>query len=475
MAARGNERDNRGVKWIGRTTIACAVLAGAFAGVAHGAITERVSVSTDGQQGDDISGRLSRPAVNADGRFVVFDSLASNLVADDGNRTVDIFVRDRGTGLTERVSVNNRGRGANSDTSYPAISGDGRFVVFHSFADNLAADDPAVFDVFLRDRGTDRTKLISIASDGTPGNGHSLFPQISPSGRFVVFLSEATNFDPRKTSSLRNVFVRDRKLKTTEVVDLADDDAVANSNATGADISGDGNLVAFGSFASNLVPNDLNDQPDVFVRNRLAGTTERVSVSSDEAEANGPSFYPAVSADGRFVAFYSDATNLVPMDLNGVGDIFVRDLAAGTTERVSVSSHEEEADGQSNGPGIRGGLRFGPDISSDGRYVTFDSIATNLVAGDTNTCPPFYDDPPGVCPDVFVRDRALGTTRRMSVAGDGTQGDRASTDPAISLDGLTIAFFSSATNLVAGDTNTCPPSFFDPGSCPDIFVRQRAQ
>jgi len=473
MAADAVTRKTRAMSWTSRMTFAGAVAACTFAGVAHGAVTERVSVSSSGTQGTDISGRLSRPAVNADGRIVAFDSLAPNLVPDDGNRTVDIFVRDRDAGTTERVSVNNRGKGANRDASYPVISGDGRFVVFHSFASNLGADDPAVFDVFIRDRATGKTKPISIASDGTPGNGHSLFPQITPDGRFVSFLSESTNLDPRKTSFLRDVFVRDRKLKTTEVVDLADDDSVANQNATDADISGDGNLVAFGSFASNLVPNDLNDQPDVFVRNRPAGTTERVSVSSDELESNGPSYYASISADGRFVAFYSEATNLVPMDLNGVGDIFVRDLTAGTTERVSVSSHEEEADGQSNGPGIRGGLRFGPDISSDGRYVTFDSIATNLVPGDTNTCPPFYEDPPGVCPDVFVRDRALGTTRRVSLATDGTQGDRASTDPAISLDGLTIAFFSSATNLVAGDTNTCPPNFTQPGSCPDIFVRSR--
>src|SRR6266542_6249384 len=160
------------MKLMGRITLGCALLAGAFAGIAHAGVTERVSVSTDGQQGTDISGRLSRPAVNADGRVVAFDSLAPNLVPDDGNRTVDIFVRDRNAATTERVSVNNRGRGANRDSSYPAISGDGRFVAFHSFADNLGADNPSFFDVFLRDRETSKTKLISIASDGTPGDGH---------------------------------------------------------------------------------------------------------------------------------------------------------------------------------------------------------------------------------------------------------------------------------------------------------------
>src|SRR5262249_23108141 len=144
---------------------------------------------------------------------------------------------------------------------------------------------------------------------------------------------------------------------------------------------------------------------------------------------------------------------------------------SGVTERVSVADDGSQANGQSNGPGIRGGTVAPPSISGDGNLVTFDSDATNLVPDDTNSCPPFFDDPdrPGECPDVFVRNRAAGPTTRLSVNDDGGQGNRASTDPAIDTSGTTVAFFSSASNLVFGDTNTCP-GFLTPGTCPDIFV-----
>jgi len=149
--------------------------------------------------------------------------------------------------------------------------------------------------------------------------------------------------------------------------------------------------------------------------------------------------------------------------------VFVHDRATGATERVSVDSAGGEANGQSIGPGIRGGSAFGSSITADGRLVAFDSIATNLVPGDTNTCGPFYQSPAGACPDVFVHDRLTGATVRMSVDSTGGQADGASTDPDISADGSTTAFFSVATNLVAGDTNTCG-GFPNPGECPDIFV-----
>jgi Tol biopolymer transport system component len=144
--------------------------------------------------------------------------------------------------------------------------------------------------------------------------------------------------------------------------------------------------------------------------------------------------------------------------------------ASGSTEMVSVDSAGNEANSQSDGPGIRGGSSWGPDISGDGRFVAFDSIATNLVAADTNTCGPFYQSPAGACPDIFVHDRLTGETRRVSVDSAGAQANAASTDPAISSDGSVVAFFSPATNLVANDTNTCPAFGTPPGACPDVFV-----
>jgi Tol biopolymer transport system component len=269
---------------------------------------------------------------------------------------------------------------------------------------------------------------------------------------------------------VRDVFVRDLVNRTTELVSVASDGTLENSSAAPGSISADGNVVAFASFASNLVPDDTNDAFDVFVRNRAEGTTVRASVSSAGEQGNAPSIEPAVSGDGAFVAFASDATNLISDDTNERTDVFVYDVLATQAFRVSVTDAGEQADGQSNGPGIRGGLTFGPAISFDGSKVAFDSVATNLVDGDTNTCDPFFPLS-GQCPDVFVRNWVAGTTIRVSVADNGAQSNDASTDPAMDDSGLRVAFFSAASNLVRGDTNTCI-QFPTPGHCTDIFVHQ---
>lgn len=461
----------RRVRGVVTVLAGASVLAGgSLTAGAQAALTERVSVSSSEEQGNDISGRLTRPDLSADARFAAFDSQASTLVSPDRNgRVVDVFVRDRERGRTELVSVDSQERQGDDSSSAPAISADGRFVAFSSSSTLVANDANGVSDVYLRDRLDGTTIRVSVAADGAQADDSSFAPAISADGRFVAFVSDATNLVPNKTTLFREVYVKDAQTGAIERVSLADDESESNSNAAPGDISGDGRYVAFGSFATNLVPGDGNGAFDVFVRDRQLDTTERVSVSSAEAEGDGPSFRPAINANGRVVAFSSEATNLVPMDLNEARDIFVRNRQAGTTERVSVSSFEAEGDGQSDGPGIRGGLSFGPDIDAEGRFVVFDSIATNLVPGDTNTCEPFYQSPPGICPDVFVRNRLAGATNRLSVSSDGTQGNRASTDPAISANGLVVGFFSTASNLVPGDTNTCPV-FPDPGECADIFV-----
>src|SRR6185503_16290775 len=200
-----------------------------------------------------------------------------------------------------------------------------------------------------------------------------------------------------------------------------------------------------------LVTGDTNGAFDTFIHDRQTGVTERVSVSSDEVEGNAQSVAPSVSRNGQFVAFYSDATNLVPGDTNDRTDIFVRDRSQGTTERISVSSDEQQADGSSPEPGVRGFIAGGPDITPDGRYVAFFSSATNLVPGDTNTCPLFFESP-GTCPDAFVRDRVAGTTTRVSVFPDGSQANERNADPAMSDNGLVIAFWTAAA-LVPQDTN----------------------
>jgi Tol biopolymer transport system component len=270
---------------------------------------------------------------------------------------------------------------------------------------------------------------------------------------------------------------------TTERVSVANDGTQADniSGRRGApSSSADGRLVAFDSLASNLVAGDTNAFDDIFVRDRAIGTTQRVSVSSSGAQGNGASggsgatndvatIAPAISADGRFVVFASAATNLVAGDTNSADDVFVRDRQAGTTQRVSVSSSGAEGDGGSPSNGIRGGIRFGPAISGDGRFVVFDSQATNLVPGDTNTCGDFFPNA-GTCPDVFVHDLTTGSTARVSIDSSGAQANGASTDPGISADGTTVVFFSAASNLVAGDTNSCSFPAANFPNCPDIFA-----
>jgi hypothetical protein len=438
--------------------------------------TVRVSVGTAGTQGNNISGRFSRPATNADGTIVAFDSIASNLVPGDDNQAGDIFVRDTTTGTTTLVSVSTAGVQGNGDSARPDVSADGRYVVFDSTSRNLvkAHDGNGSFDVFRHDMQTGRTTLVSRSLDGQTGNHASFGASISANGRFVAFTSDATDLSTTPVTGARDIFVRDMRTGKTSVASIGQDGNADGVAAHSPSISRNGRYVAFSSFGSLLVGGDTNDSFDVFVRDRRLRTTTRVSVDSTGAQSNDDSFNPSISANGQVVAFSSDATNLVTDDTNGVSDIFAHDMRSGATVRVSVASDGSQSDGQSDGPGIRGGLSFGPDVSSSGRYVTFDSIATNLVADDTNTCefnpggPSFPN--PGEYPDVFVRDLEKATTGRASVASDGSQSDGASTDPAISGDGRSVVFFTTAANLGAGDTNTCPPFFGAPGQCPDIYL-----
>ncbi len=448
------------------------------AGLAGGAPdTVRVSVGSSGQQANNINGRFSAPGVNGNGDVVAFDSIATNLVPSDTNRSADVFVRDRAVDATERVSVSSRGRQGNEDSQRPDVDGDGRLVVFDSGATNLApgADANGGLDVFIHDRGTGRTTLVSEALEGDTGNAQSFQPAISRDGRYVAFTSDATDLTPGPVSGGRDIFVRDLETGRTRVVSrAAPDDHPVGGGSNSPSISAHGEYVAFATFASDAVPGDTNAGFDVFVRDRLLGQTTRVSVNSQGRQARGGDrTHPSISSDGKKVTFASDATNLVADDTNDTTDIFVHNRSRERTTRVNVGPGGAQANGQSNGPGIRGGSTFGPDISGNGRYVAFDSIATNLVADDTNTCtfaggPSFPD--PGRCPDIFVRDRQQHTTERVSVSAAGTQADSASTDPAISGAGQHVVFFSAATNLIVGDTNTCPPFFSQSGQCPDIYL-----
>jgi Tol biopolymer transport system component len=426
------------------TTIQAALLAGLALPAADALAagdTVLMSVASDGAQGNDGS---YVPSISADGRYMAFDSRSSNLVTGDTNGTWDVFVHDRQTRTTTRVSLASGGAEGNHDSEYPSIGADGRHVAFESDADNLVAGDTnGNWDVFVHDREARTTTRVSLASDGTQGNGGSYSPSISADGRYVAFRSRASNLVAGDTNGNWDVFVHDRQTRTTTRVSLASDGTQGNDVSRNPSISADGRYVAFQSDASNLVAGDINGESDVFVRDRQTRTTTRISLASGGAEGNGDSWNPSISADGRYVAFYSSASNLVAGDINGEGDIFVHDRRTRTTTRVSLAS-----DGT---PG--NGLSFFPLISADGRYVAFESNADNLVTGDTNGDR-----------DVFVHDREARTTTRVSLTSNGIQGNGASISSSISADGRHVAFQSRASDLVAGDGN---------GSW-DVFVRDRA-
>jgi len=344
----------------------------------------------------------------------------------------------------DRASVSSDNIQGNGDSYWSSLSADGRYVAFESWASNLVSGDTNnEMDIFVRDRFAETTELISITSDGTQANGTSYGPWISGDSRYVGFYSWASNLVEGDTNDAGDIFIRDRLTNTTERISVASDGTQGNGISQDPSLSNDGRYVSFWSTSNNLVAGDTNGVKDIFVRDRSNGTVEKISVSSNGTQANGESHWSTISADGRYVVFESEASNLVAGDTNGVKDIFVRDRLMGTTERISISSTENQGNFASEGR---------PSISADGRYVVFHSSASNLVAGDTNQVK-----------DIFIRDRVAGTTERVSLSSSGSQTNAASDDPFISADGRYISFESSASNLVSGDTN----------GVEDIFVRDR--
>lgn len=346
---------------------------------------QRVSVSSSGEEAaaDLQSLGSTQPSISADGRFVAFVSNATNPVANDNNNYADVFVHDRQTGVTELVSVATDGAASEGACLFPSISADGRYVAFESFAANLAPGSNGLGQIYLRDRQTSTTELISASTGGSGGFGRSIRPSISANGRFVAFESAATNLVVQSVGSWSHAYVRDRQSGTTEVVSLTHSGTVIPHHGFGASMSADGRYVAFSSSYFATVANDNNSLPDVFVRDRQLGTTRRVSLSTLGAEGDAASFDPSISPDGRWVSFYSTASNLVPDDTNRTGplpsgvDIFLHDLQTGTTERASLAS-----DGTEALPDV--GLSSRCTSVGLGGSIAFCSRATNLVPDDTN-------------------------------------------------------------------------------------------
>ena len=406
------------------------------AGAYAPASVSRVSVGSAGVQADSFSGGS---AVSATGRYVVFVSFATNLVAGDTNGTSDVFVRDRLAGVTRRVSTGPYGQQTVADFQDLGISADGRHVAFASTAPDLVpGGTDSHFHAFVRDWVAGVTRQADLGPGGRQPDGASFDVALSADGLHVAFLSSATNLVGGDTNAASDIFVRDTVPGVTRRVSVGPGGRQANGFSVEPALSADGRYVAFTSFATNLVSGDTNASADVFVRDRLSGVTRRVSVGAGGRQGDGGSSEPALSADGRYVVFGSDASNLVAGDTNGVRDVFVRDLRAGVTRRVSTGTGGRPANGEN----------FFPSVSADGRKVAFSSTASNLVGGDTNATT-----------DVFVRDMVAGVTRRVSKELAGRQNDGPSFADGISRDGRHVVFTSSASTLVPDDTNAQPDVF----------------
>jgi Tol biopolymer transport system component len=400
---------------------------------AFGSSTTRVSVKSNETQ---VFAPSSQSETSLDGRFIAFVSGAQGLVTGDTNGKPDVFLRDRVAGTTIRVSVGSGGGQGNGRSDLPSLSRDGRYVAFFSQATNLVSGDTnGKSDIFVRDVVAGSTRRLSIPAGGGQANGDSAFPSISDDGQQVAFGSAASNLVSGDGNGQQDIFVRDLAAGTTRRLSVSSTGIGGNGPSIFPRISGNGDVVAFVSDATNLVPGDTNGSRDVVVRVRSTNTTQLVSVGAGGEPADSVSADPALSSDGRYVAFDSSATNLLPGDTNGFQDVFVRDRVAGTTQLVSVWP--------SGTPTNR--LSTAPDISENGQIVVFVSQFSDA----------------GALSNVYRRNRGAGITQLASVGLSGQPADSNSFGASVSPDGQHVGFTSTATNLVAGDTNNQQ----------DVFVR----
>ena len=383
----------------------------------HDRVTHATTLISRSSSGEPANAGAMNAALSYDGRYIAFESAASNLVDDDTNECpsnyllghggegcVDVFVHDRVTQTTKRVSVSSSGAQALGGSTHPSISADGRYIAFESEAPNLVVGDATTcvslrafhpvypldnektigcLDVFVHDMFTGETELISTGLGGLPSNGPSWGPSISADGRHVAFSSAASNLVRGDVwpcvqvpnGNCADVFVRDRLREATTMASVSSDGRPGNADSWGSRLgknfmSDDGRYVAFYSWARNLVPGDTNGNPDIFVHDRVTRRTVRASVASggEQVNADIPRTF-TISANGRFVAFHGRSLGFVPGEKGTETDVYVHDLWTRTTILGSVSPTGEQGNAQSSYP----------TLSRDGRVLAFSSDATNLV------------------------------------------------------------------------------------------------
>lgn len=414
----------------------------------------RISLGYDGSQTD---GDSYHPTISNNGRFVAFSSDASNLVPNDTNGVTDIFIFDLETSITERISVDSNGLEGNKASGFSdliAVSNDGRYVVFSSEASNLVANDTNTFcedsrtqefincpDVFVKDRSTNEVRLVSVSSEGVQGNGSSGLPSISADGRYVAFMSEANNLVENDTNEVADIFIHDLQTGETKRVSIASDGTQANGLSFINRISANGQYVVFETTADNLSSEDTDDQLDIYTHNLQTGETVQVSGGLPEVDNNRYALIPDISAAGQYVSFYSSAYG--PGTLGQITHIYRYNQQAGITEMVSVSASGQEANRVS----------AWASISGDGRWVVFTSSADNLVdtkGGLCNVGDNMYD----FCEHIYLKDMDTGAISLLTknIVGQHSKSGRAFLT-FTSHDGRYVVFDSSSDDLVFGDTN----------------------
>jgi Tol biopolymer transport system component len=396
--------------------------------------SEGLVLLSDNIGGGPANGDSSSPSVSGDGRWVAFASRASDLVADDTNNRVDIFVADRATGAIERVSLGDDGIQAKSHSTLPDISANGDWVSYQSTASNLVAGDRnGVSDVFVFDRDHDSVQRVSFGLKGAEANGASGNSSISTDGRLVAFDSLASNLAKLDKDHDSDVFLWDRSKHAVELASFGLNGHTANAESMDPQVSANGRYVAYASYSTNLVEGDTNHERDVFVYDRLKHTIERVSIGTDGTQGNGDSENPSISGDGRYVSFSSTASNLVAGDTNNHTDVFVYDRLTDELTRASTKA---------NGAQINRGSGES-HLSDDGHFLSFISYDDKIVPHDANGER-----------DVFLKNLDSGEVELISTSPSGGQpSNGTSYTPNLSADGHVIVFDSASSTLVAGDTN----------------------
>ncbi len=437
--------------------------------------TERISI-TDGDVQSALGGYQG--LVSANGRFVAFMSDSEDLIIGDTNLSTDVFVRDRQLGTTTRVSRRNGGGQGDGGSYLQAMTPDGRYILFASDSENLIGliDQNFSTDVYLRDTaGSGTTTRVSVATDGTEGDLESFGGSISDDGRYVAFVSNASNFDINDSGVYTDVFVRDRTALTTTRITGFADGTEGDGDSASVVISGNGAVVAFDSDASNLVATpDNNMTSDVYAAPAAGGTIERISGNSTGGDSDDYNFVTGLSDNGRFVLFQSGATNLTTMPVTALSNSYLRDRTAGLTVLAGTTSRMAEPSNLD--PAVAGSVPGA--ISGDGRYIVFTSSATDVTDTDTN----------GVVPDLYQRSNpvpfiffaspatiARGTSGTIALHGSGLHaGSLVLMGVGVNVTGTTLVSDSqlNVTVTVAADAEVGPhmPLIVDAGTGAGAFT-----